>query len=221
MAAVEGALAKTERVMPEKLFHQARGLQEAIAFNVSPLPILAQNDFLTNLSSAVQQRRQVFLRYRSWNGEDTAREFNPYGIVFNEGYWYTSGFCHLRQDLRTFRLDRIIALEPLEQHFERPHDFDTLGHVLNSIALMPGTEQIEVLMKTSMERAQQVISPIMGSLEPSENGVIFRRSATQLEWFAYMLLQLNFPIQVIKPVELRDAIRQLAKKASQIVEDEP
>src|SRR4030095_3022241 len=36
VAAVEGALAKTERVMPEKLFHQARALQEAITFNVLP-----------------------------------------------------------------------------------------------------------------------------------------------------------------------------------------
>src|SRR5262249_24111851 len=36
--AVEGALAKTERVMPEKLFQQARALQEAIIFNVSAIP---------------------------------------------------------------------------------------------------------------------------------------------------------------------------------------
>src|SRR5437870_3654355 len=42
MAAVEGALVKTERVLPEKLFQQVRGLQEAITFYISqpqfPLP---------------------------------------------------------------------------------------------------------------------------------------------------------------------------------------
>src|SRR5215207_1609606 len=36
VAAVEGALAKTERVMPDRLLQQARGLQEAITFNVAP-----------------------------------------------------------------------------------------------------------------------------------------------------------------------------------------
>src|SRR4030095_14443401 len=59
VAAVEGALAKTERVMPEKFLHQARALQEAITFNVAPPPVLLQNDFVSILSSAVQQRRQV------------------------------------------------------------------------------------------------------------------------------------------------------------------
>jgi predicted DNA-binding transcriptional regulator YafY len=110
VAAVEGALAKTERVLPEKLLQLVRGLQEAIAFYVSPLPALVQNDFVAILSLAVQQRQRLRLRYRSWQGEETEREFDPYGIVVNEGYWYTSGYCHLRQDLRTFRVDRIAAL---------------------------------------------------------------------------------------------------------------
>src|SRR5215212_6801008 len=43
VAAVEGALAKTERVMPEKLLRQARGLQEAITFNVAAPPVLPHN----------------------------------------------------------------------------------------------------------------------------------------------------------------------------------
>src|SRR5436309_3296771 len=95
MASVERALAKTERVMPEKLLNQVKGLQEAITFNVSPSPTIVQNDLLVTLSSAIQQRQQVHLRYQSWQGEDTEREFDPYGIVFGEGYWHTAGYCHL------------------------------------------------------------------------------------------------------------------------------
>jgi predicted DNA-binding transcriptional regulator YafY len=220
VAAVEGALAKTERVMPEKFLHQARALQEAITFNVAPPPVLLQNDFVAILSSAVQQRRQVLLRYRSWLGDESEREFDPYGIVFNAGYWYTSGYCHLRHDLRTFRLDRIVALEPGEHSFERPEEFDVLGQVLNSIAMMPGTDQVEVVMETSLESAQQVISPILGTLEPSEKGVIFRRAASQLEWIAHVLINLDFPVHVIRPVELREIIRNLATKALQMLGDE-
>src|SRR5258706_14788277 len=55
VAAVEGALAKTERVMPEKLLRQARSLQEAITFNVAASPVLSHNTFVTTLSMAVQQ----------------------------------------------------------------------------------------------------------------------------------------------------------------------
>ena len=87
VAAVEGALAKTERVMPEKLFNQARALQEAITFNVSTPPHQPQNVFVAPLSSAVRERRRVTMRYLSFNGEETARDVDAYGIVFNEGYW--------------------------------------------------------------------------------------------------------------------------------------
>src|SRR5260221_5300085 len=219
IAAVEGALAKTERVMPEKLFDQARGLQEAITFYVPSQPAVVQNDFLVTLSTAVQKRQQVHLRYRSWQGAEPEREFDAYGIVFSDGYWHTAGFCHLRQDLRTFRLDRIVALEANGQSFERPEKFDVLAHVISSIAMMPGTEQVEVLLETSVERARQVILPILGTLEESEQGVILRRAASQLEWIAHMLITLEFPVHVIKPVELRELLRQIAAKALRIAGD--
>jgi predicted DNA-binding transcriptional regulator YafY len=220
VAAVEGALAKTERVMPEKLLQLVRGLQEAIAFYVSPPPSLIQNDIVARLSLAVQQRQRVLLRYRSWQGEETEREFDPYGIVVNQGYWYTSGYCHLRRDLRTFRVDRITALEPGEQTFERPADFDVLGHVLSSIAMIPGSSQVEVVMGTSIERARQVIPPILGTVESTERGVIFRTSTVHLTWVAHLLINLDFPVFVIQPDGLREKLRQIAARALQMAGDE-
>jgi len=219
VAAVESALAKTERVMPEKLLHQARALQETITFHIDLPPTRVQNDFVMTLSSAVQQHQQIHVRYRSWDGEESERDFDPYGIVFNEGYWYTAGYCHLRHDLRTFRLDRITALEQSERTFERPEDFDVLGHVLTSLFSRQGAEQVEVVMKTTLEHARQVTSPDMGTLEETEQGIIFRRAARELEWVAFFLMCLDFPVAVIQPVALRELLRQMAAKALQMVMD--
>src|SRR5262245_12024877 len=191
-AAVEGALAKTERVIPEKLLYQARALREAITFNISPPPVRPQNDFVSILSSAVQGLQRVFVRYLAWNGEETEREFDPYGIVYNEGYWYVSGYCHLRTALRTFRLDRILEVTPRAVTFIRPDNFDALDHVLKSLALMPGPDQVEVLMKTSLAHAREVISDGMGILEQTDEGVIFRCAAYQLGWIHHFLLNLDF-----------------------------
>jgi predicted DNA-binding transcriptional regulator YafY len=221
VAAVEGALAKTERVMPEKLLQQARGLQEAITFNVAPPAVLPHFDYIAILSSAVQQRRRVHLAYQSWGGDDSERDFDPYGIVFNEGYWYASGYCHLRQDLRTFRLDRISVLEPLEQSFERPEDFDALAHVLDALTFLPGSDQVEVLLETTLEHAQQIFPPVMGKLELSEKGVIFRRSIAQMEWIAHLLLTVDFPVHIIAPIQLKDMIREMGQRALAMVGDGP
>ncbi len=221
VVAVEGAFAKTERVLPENLLHQARSLQEVITFNRSSYasipPTFLQNDVLIMLSSAVQQHRRVHLSYRSWSSDNTERDFDPYGIVYNEGFWYTAGFCHLRQGLRTFRLDRIVDLEALGTIFERPDNFDTLSHVLESIAFVPNAQPVEVLLKTTMEHAREFFPPIMGTLEQSDEGIIFRRTATQLQWISHILLSTDFTVIVKQPDELREMLRQMASKALEMV----
>ena len=219
VAAVEGALAKTERVMPEKPLQQVRALQEAITFRVTRPPDPLGNDFVALLSMAVQQGQRVHLTYRAWGSDDSERDFDPYGIVFNEGYWFTVGYCHLRHNLRTFRLDRIVALEAGAESFERPEHFDALAQVLSSLKTWPGTEQVEVLLKTSLEHARESIPAEMGTFEACAEGVIFRRAAYQLEWTAYALLSLDFPVIVLQPTALRDILRRIAGKASQIVSD--
>jgi predicted DNA-binding transcriptional regulator YafY len=218
VAALESALAKAERVMPEKLLSQARALQETITFHTDLPPTRVQNDYVTVLSSAAQRRQQVLMRYRSWESEESERTFDPYGLVFNEGYWYTAGYCHTRRDVRTFRLDRIITLEPLERTFERPEDFDVLGYVLASLFSRQGTEQVEVLMKTTLEQARQVVSPDIGTLEETEQGVIFRRGAFHLEWVAFFLMCLDFPTVVIRPDALRETLRKMAMNALQMTD---
>lgn len=220
VAAVEGALAKTERVMPEKLLQQARALQEAIVFNLSFPQHSLHNEIVGRLSSAVQQSQQVRLLYHTKEGNESERTFEPYGIVFNEGYWYTAGYCHLRQDVRTFRLDRIVSVELGKSIFQRPANFNLLDYVLTSITATPGPYQVEVLLETSMEAARKVISPSMGILEPSVEGVIFRRSTDYLEWIAEFLLGLDFPLRVTQPVELKAIFHQRAAKILHMIGEE-
>lgn len=217
VAAIEGALAKTERVMPEKLFAQARALQEAIIFNVSSEAGQLNNDFITPISVAAREQHQVRMRYQSWGGDASERGFDPYGIVFNEGFWYTTGYCHLRNDIRTFRLDRILELSLTDQAFERPADFDVLEKVLESVVMMPGATQVEVLLKTTLENAQRVVSKALGTLEETEDGVILRRGTAELHWIAFFLLSVDFPVKVIEPVELMDLLKQMGNRARDMI----
>jgi len=218
VAAAESALAKAERVMPDKLLTQARALQEAITFRLEFLPSRIANNFVALLSSAIQQKQQIQLTYLSRDGDKTVRDFDPYGIVFHEGFWYTAGYCHLRRDLRTFRLDRITALEPGQMTFDRPETFDVLGQVLSALYARPEAEQVEVLLKTSWEHARQAITPELGTLEQSEEGVILRRAALHLDWVAFFLMGLDFPVLVRQPEALRETLRHMAARARQMVD---
>ncbi|MCO5218277.1 MAG: WYL domain-containing protein [Thermomicrobiales bacterium] len=123
-APVGQALAKIERVLPNDL----RDGVAAIRSQVS-LPEYADWDTLVfhNLPcwprpAQARLRRHLWFRYGRPTGDESAREVDPYGIGNVNGRWYLHGYCHLRQDRRTFRIDRIRRVDVLPQEFEMPED---------------------------------------------------------------------------------------------------
>lgn len=46
--------------------------------------------------------------YHPEKNERTRRRFSPMSLSFEEGAWYLRGYCHLRGEARTLRLDRIV-----------------------------------------------------------------------------------------------------------------
>ena len=64
------------------------------------------------------QMRQLELRYRSESGAVTARRIWPHYLLLNYPIWYVLAWDELRQDQRTFRVDRILEIEVLRDSFE-------------------------------------------------------------------------------------------------------
>ena len=64
---------------------------------------------LATLHRAIGQGRQVWLRYAaaSKGGEVTERIVDPYAVIPYVKSWHLVGHCHLRDDVRLFKLDRI------------------------------------------------------------------------------------------------------------------
>jgi predicted DNA-binding transcriptional regulator YafY len=214
--AVEGALAKVERVMPASLRERVRAVEETLVLDVGRSGTAPAGAVVVTLSAAARERRRVWMRYRSARSEETQRGFDPYGLVYREGYWYATGYCHLRRGLRLFRLDRILDVEPREETFTRPENFDVLGDVLHTIATAPGAWEVEVLLKMSLAEARREVPPTMAILEeaPDEGGVLLRCYTQGLRWMARFLAGLGYPFEVRRPPELREALRQHAAELS-------
>jgi len=219
--AVEGALAKIDRVLPEALRERVQALQETLVLDIvsSDRSLSAPGSVVVlTFSLATQQEKRVWIRYRSGQAEETERAIDPYGLIFHAGLWYTVGYCHLRQDLRVFRLDRVVQAEPLEETFTRPPDFDSLDHLKRSIAGMPGTWKVEVLLETTWEDAVRQIPGTMAILEQVPSGVVMRCYTQSLSWMAHYLVGLRYPLIVREPPELNDALRMLAADINRLAE---
>ena len=208
--AVEGALAKVERVLPPAVRGRVAAVQETLAIDLTPPSETPASATVVTLSAAAHERRRVWLRYASARGEESERAFDPYGLVYLIGRWYAAGYCHLRRDLRVFRLDRVRQVEALDETFVRPPGFDSLAYVQETLATMPGTWRVEVLLKASVEEARRLVPPHTATLEPREDGVLLCFYVDSLDWIARVLVGLGLPFVVREPPELREALHRLA-----------
>lgn len=214
--AVESALAKLERVMPLELKGRTRALTETITLDPDRDPSTPPNEaVLSTMSGAAQLQQRVHIRYHPNQGEDTERDFDPYGLTYYLHKWYVVGYCHLRQDLRSFRLDRITHINAIQAHFKRPEGFDPLAHVMHAIATLPRKFAFELLLKTDMDTAQKEVFDVLGVLEAAKNGVIMRGSVEDLDWLARQISIFSFDFIVHEPEELRaELIKHSEKLAS-------
>jgi predicted DNA-binding transcriptional regulator YafY len=152
------------------------------------------------------------LHYRSLHGDASVRRFDPFGVAFRHGRWYAVGMCHLRQELRTFRLDRVINVEPLAEQFERPPGFDPMAHLVQAIATLPRAFTIEVLLKTDLASARAHLFAEAGLFEESAGGVTIRAQSDELDWFARQLAGMPFDFEIRHPPELHAAVGECVRR---------
>jgi predicted DNA-binding transcriptional regulator YafY len=216
--ATAGALAKVERVLPEAVRQRVQALQDALVMEIPQTDAAPESAVVVTFSAAAWQRQRVQFSYRSWREETTERAIDPYGVVYFAGRWYAAGYCHLRADLRVFRLDRVLSATLLDQSFARPESFDSLAFVQRTLANTPGEWAIEALLKLDLATAQCRVPPWLALLEQAPEGVVLRCNVQRLEWVAHFLAGLGCGVVVRRPPELRDALRELAVSLAAMAE---
>jgi len=211
--AIASAQAKLARVMPARLKRQVGAIGDTVRLESrQAISAPASNDALVALTLAAQQRSRVHLRYRSGQGIDSEREFDPYGLACRGGAWYAVGMCRLRNDLRSFRLDRVASVALRDEHFDKPAGFDPLDELSRSIARMPREHAIEVMLRTDLRTAGAAFGLAFGLLEPMDDGVLLRNSADDLGWFARQLAALPFDFDIRRPDALRAQLQRHAHR---------
>lgn len=107
LAKIAGALPRDKVAAMEstKLF--------APGFFIDPLP----GERLERMRQAMATRQIAALEYKDAGGLATTRRVWPLGLYFWGDSWQLGAWCELRADFRNFRLDRIVAVNVLDERF--------------------------------------------------------------------------------------------------------
>jgi len=127
-AAAGGVIAKIEAVVPDRLRrHMAETALLAPADHLAE-PILIDPG---ELRLAVRNQKKVRIDYRDASNQRSRRVVWPLAVAFFGPVWILASWCELRQDFRSFRLDRMAELLVLDDTFE-PDPDRTMDDFLDS-----------------------------------------------------------------------------------------
>ena len=171
------------------------------------------SEIYATLESATRLRKRVTLTYQAAaDGMVSKRDLDPFALVYRESAWLAVGWCHLRKEVRSFRVDRMLdaqqAPKPKSPDFERPADFDVKAYAQRSPWTFTTDPSEEVQLALLPEAAE------IGNEDFDHNAVKLRHGdrtlitfdCTNLEFAANRVLAAKGAIKVLRGDRLRQRI---------------
>jgi predicted DNA-binding transcriptional regulator YafY len=209
---VGSALGKLTRALPEAVAAQA----EAVRRHAAPAPDRAaarpDPETTTALVQACSNHRLVRLSYRSEAGSQWDTEVEPWAVVVRHGRWYLLCRSHIKNVRRAYRIDRVRAVEVLDDVFAPPTDLDPVALLEEHLAV--GWEfETEVVIDAPMDTVARCMSRVLGKLEPLDAATCRLVGTTSNPiWYAEQLAVIPAAYRIVKGPELRACAREIGQR---------
>ncbi len=123
----EQVLSKVEAVLPDERKGEAAAARLFVPGFMNSEELALRMDILRG---AINQRRLIRLQYSDAKMQQSERIVRPLGLFFWGRVWTMVAWCEMRDDFRSFRIDRIAEVEVMEQHFNEQEGM-SLGDFLS------------------------------------------------------------------------------------------
>lgn len=193
-----------------------------VHFPDRPNPAAAANterpeigEIYATLESATRLRKRVTLTYQAaGSGLVSKRDLDPYALVYREGAWLAVGWCHLRKEVRSFRIDRmheaVQAPKPKSPDFERPADFDVKAYAQRSpwtFATDPPEEVQLALSPDAAEVGNEDFGPAAVKRQDGDHTLV-TFDCSNLEFATTRILAAKGAIRILRGDRLRAKIAE-------------
>jgi len=208
-----------ERV--EKLLAAGQHDSSEIAKRVRILRMAGRNtsgEHFQTVAGALLQRRRLAIRYHGRsNDEETQREVSPQRLTHYRDNWYLDAWCHQRNGLRSFAVDRLREAQQLDQAAQDIAEGKLDAHFASSYGIFAGTPKHTAVLRFTAERARWVAEE---QWHPQQQGHILEDGSYELRIpysdpseLTMDILRHGAEVEVVAPVELRREVLEQLRKA--------
>jgi proteasome accessory factor C len=207
MTAIDRALAKIESAAGD-----AAALSGAVEVQPVPTPE-AEQSVRESLRDALAARTQIQITHVSAARDvSTTRTVDPLEVVQWQGHTYLHAWCHLAEDRRTFRLDRIVEVTVLADPVADHPDADPVDL---SEGIFRSSETLPLVRLRLLPAARWVTEyyPLESVTDRPDGSVEVALRIASREWLLRLLLRLGSSAEVLDPADVAEEVHALATDA--------
>lgn len=173
----------------------------------------AEDSVRARVDAAVRAGHQVRLTHHSPHRDElTTRVVDPIAVTVADGHGYLDAWCHLVEDRRVFRLDRVTEVEVLDTPVSDHADQQPLD--LSAGIYRPAPDALLATLRLR-ERGRWVADyyPVEQAREEADGGLTVTMRVSDEEWLVRLALRLGDSGSVLEPDELASRVRATARRA--------
>jgi predicted DNA-binding transcriptional regulator YafY len=210
-----GTQIKPIRERLEKILELGHYSTQEIKKRIRLMPLGGRHissDYFQVVAHALLSRKRLYLKHFGRLGAQiTEREVSPQRLVYYRDNWYLDGFCHLRDDMRSFSMDAIEEAREIEKNAVSVDDHVLANELDAGYGIFSGGQTKIAKLKFSPFRARWVAKEIW---HKNQKGV-FAADGTYLLEVPYFddrelihdILRQGVDVEILEPSELKKKLK--------------
>lgn len=167
---------------------------------------------------AVLRRLRLWIRhYNRKNDRETGREISPQRLVHYRGNWYVDAWCHLREDLRSFAVDALRAVELRDQRAKDVAAAKLDEHLGSGYGIFAGGKVQWAVLRFTPQAARWVSAqewhPKQRSRTEKDGSYVLELPYAEDRELVMEILRHGPDVEVLAPGSLRQRVIELLKAA--------
>jgi len=216
---LRSSIARLSELLPEENWIDLQHLaDERVLFRSGANMVNLDPLIWESLLEASRAGHRVWMRYyAASDNKESERTIDPYLLhIYRATNPYVIGYCHLRNAIRWFRIDRIKQLKILDESFERPSDFNSkiyldqifqaeVGSVSHQVAIWFDSSTAPFLRERTWHISQQIT-------EQDDGSMTLHLKVTGLKEIKRWVMGYGKGAKVLEPQELVDLVKDEIKE---------
>jgi len=171
-------------------------------------------DHFQVIGSSLLKRKQLHIDYLGrGKNELTSRDISPQRLIYYKDNWYLDGWCHLKEDIRSFSVDAIQRVEILETKAKDVSEEKLNEELGSGYGIFSGKDVRWAKLKFSPERARWISKE---KWHPKQEGQFLEDGSFQLKIpfskepeLLIDVMKYGPDVEIIEPKDLRRKIQEL------------